>query len=1203
MNITNWQITTVKGSIDYWEVTVYYASAGGRAQIRAFFNGLFTGNEENYISINGKNYLYHDFEAISSTEAVLLLRRSFLDYDDIPCFIDWSTWTFSFPGVWTANSPDNAIAIGNKNFYTQGPFDLDDAPTSWALVAGFCSDTETTFSFKVEPTDAGSFGNYLKEELIRSLFNINNYVIINGKQYKITAAPTDVSNGQGIITVYKEEFSTQALCEDISSVAIVSNTDYVLIDQKDIFKEIILDEAIPTVDLKILYDFKSFNKDGTLKSISPTPSQDYSGHIVGSKSEFLGVAVEQYTLGVSGTGFFRSGLHGYTPDPEVSSIAYNPLKNTLFIGEDDAGTLDNKYTERNLDGTWIRTIFSDLPHTEGLCYMTGEYFAIASEQGTPKIYYSSFADDVTRFELSEMETITLDTAWGTSKGLEGIAFDESNNCFYGAREGPYSSSDRGVYQIDFDGTTTKLFGPIGIGDFAGLHYDRGLENFFILSEQDQAVYQTNREGTILSQKSIGPMTRPEGITFTSGLERMYIAGEPCEGGYWDSNISGYGCFDRKRYVKISNAEDLNSDDFTMIFSCNKKDFNPSTLFSNFGGYTNPSSGFALGLNSAGRLYYQTYEKPFLGNPKYDEMPSIHTLMYHPARENIYCVIGQAERGRISLGRYDFIEDSFDFEDKLITSDYFKYSNTWYLGTGEATATDNYNYDGCMDYFMYFSSALTNTQADKLGAGIYSAISGTSPITRLTEGEITGYDQTFTGITGVIGYNGSLSGTREIVYSGVSITGNPIYGTVTATGEDNLFILGDKFTGLYIKPDPISPTYKKIREYEKFYNLDHKFTQIFSQDYIFSGENVSAITGLTTGASGFYFTGYEDVYTGAEVTGYLYSGYHYEPLTGDSFLQLIRGVEPVLVDTDKIFTYWYDSCSYINQRYNEDGSDDIVEYALKDWTNHEFVEDNFLWMHDYSQLAGFGFSKDLQRPAFYFPFSFEAYRLLQSGKLNLFFNGVAQHQGRLRQLDTDDSLAKNTLITLDGDYSLVPADSQNFINDFFSGNTTGLSFKSSQINQDYVLFDFNQEGRRQRTVITDSSQWSDPATLGITGSDAQVFLNGIKLLSGVDYTVTADNYVSAISPVDEITGTLTTYPEFDEDEFNIQTGSGLYDIKGQFMGTSMFYLNGVRQDSSQFLYWPSGMSLITGVDHIVSGPLSTLYYKPYNPSFLSPNNSS
>ena len=80
MNISNWKITQVEGLAEKWKVTAYYASAGSESAIRNFFNNLFTGNQQNYLLLNSKSYLYSHFEVKSSTEVELYVYRNFLDY-------------------------------------------------------------------------------------------------------------------------------------------------------------------------------------------------------------------------------------------------------------------------------------------------------------------------------------------------------------------------------------------------------------------------------------------------------------------------------------------------------------------------------------------------------------------------------------------------------------------------------------------------------------------------------------------------------------------------------------------------------------------------------------------------------------------------------------------------------------------------------------------------------------------------------------------------------------------------------------------------------------------------------------------------------------------------------------------------------------------------------------------------------------------
>jgi uncharacterized protein YjiK len=1164
MTISNWKISTVTNVGKRWKITATDGSSPSESAARDFFNGLFGGNSTNYLSLNALDYKYINFKIQSATSVDLFVHMDDKDYDWFPSFLSWSDWTFDGVDVWTAALGTDTIAIGTGTPITAGPFDGNDF--QWSADSN-CVIGEDTTTVGIYESGGASIDDAIKHSIILSLFNVNSYIVFDGVRYQIAAAPT-VSAGEGILTLYNQVGNSPCSANTVSPILKGGYMEPV--GSNNVFQEIFNQNSIPSENLKIFYDFKSFTTNPHVQSIAPVSEGTWSGEIFGNAQEFLGFNLDQYQFTASGTGFFKSGLAGYSPAPEVSAVTYNPLKDTLFINEDDANTTDNQYTERNLDGTWIRTITSNIQDSEGMCYMTGKYFAIASEQNTAKIYYGKIDDSVTNLDTASMETITLDTSWGVSKGLEGIAFDNPNECFYGAREGPYSSSDRGVYQIDFDGTTTKLFGPIGITDFAGLHYDPGLENFFILSEQDQIVYQTTSAGTIISQKSIGPMKQPEGITFTSGMERMYIAGEPCEGGYWILNLSGYGCFDREKYIKIANADELYSPNWTMMFAGTRKDNKPSTIFSNFGGYTNPTSGFALGFNSANRLYFHNYE---------NLRPNIYTHLSHNANENIFCVIGQSDS--IQVGRYDLGIKGFDFEETSINSDFFRQSDDWYLGTGTAVGIDNYNYDGCLDYFLYFDRSLGVEQANIIASGMYSAITGVAPITRVLPGVVTGYRETITGVTGVIGYDSQLSGQRETIYNGYAVTGKVLMGNVTTTGVSNLYITGDNYTGLYIKPDtwpPGSTTYKELRSYPNFYTGNHSFLQKFNQEYLFSGVDVLSITGMQTGLSGYRYTGYENVYTGAPVTGYLYSGYDYDPLTGDPTVMVLKPSGNAFIPTTKIYNYFFDAVSYLGLRGNTNGSGDAVDYSY--W-NHDTSAPSWInlgWTFNYNENAAFGFSTARQKGSFFL-------KDAQSGQINLYFNGVSQDQG---QLQTNvDSLYNTSYTTISGDYSLVPELYQDVVND----DATGFSgFGTTSRGQDQVLYDISQPlTNRQRTGISNPSQWASPSALGISGDNVQAFLNGIKIYSGVDYT-SVGGYLSATGPITNVTGYLSTFPALATGDWLNQTGVNLYDITGIFISENIYYLNGVRQPTQQFLLYPSGVSLITGVNHLLEGPLDLLYYR-------------
>ena len=617
----------------------------------------------------------------------------------------------------------------------------------------------------------------------------------------------------------------------------------------------------------------------------------------------------------------------------------------------------------------------------------------------------------------------------------------------------------------------------------------------------------------------------------------------------------------------------------MMFAGTRKDNKPSTIFSNFGGYTNPTSGFALGFNSANRLYFHNYE---------NLRPNIYTHLSHNANENIFCVIGQSDS--IQVGRYDLGIKGFDFEETSIDPDFFRQSDDWYLGTGTAIGIDNYNYDGCLDYFLYFDRSLGVEDANSIASGMYSAITGVEAVTRIVPGAIIGYTETLTGVTGVIGYDSNLSGQRETVYNGYAVTGKNLMGNVTTTGISNLYITGDNYTGFYIKPDtwpPGTTTYKELRSYTGFYSGNHAFLQKFNQEYLFSGVDVLSITGMQTGLSGYKYTGYENVYTGAPVTGYLYSGHEYTPIKGDPTVVILEPATNTLIPTTKIYNYFFDAVTYLGLRGNPNGSGDALDYSY--WKHNTSTPSwiDLGWAHNYNEDAEFGDAAWRTRGAF-------TLENAQSGQINLYFNGISQDQGQL-QINTD-SLYNETYTTISGDYSLMPVQAANGgsygdYQDRVNDTATGLSsFGTWKERQDQVLYDISQPLiNRQRTGINSTSQWASPTALGISGDNIQAFLNGVKLYSGVDY-ISVGGYLSATGPITNVTGYLSTFPALATGTWLNQTGVNLYDITGIFIGENIYYLNGVRQPPDQFILYPSGVSLITGVNHPLEGPLNLLYYK-------------
>jgi len=176
------------------------------------------------------------------------------------------------------------------------------------------------------------------------------------------------------------------------------------------------------------------------------------------------------------------------------------------------------------------------------------------------------------------------------------------------------------------------------------------------------------------------------------------------------------------------------------------------------------------------------------------------------------------------------------------------------------------------------------------------------------------------------------------------------------------------------------------------------------------------------------------------------------------------------------------------------------------------------------------------------------------------NGVAQHQGALDV--TQNDYYENIYNTLSGDYSLIDSI---IVND--------SNFQTISRGEDDVIYDNMQASTlRQFTGITNTNQWVDARALGVSGDGVQVFINGQKIYSGshLDYVV-KEGFVSGQNYVTGITGDLSTYPDYSE--LISTTGEGVYDITGKFLLSNVYYMNGIRQSTSNFLVYPTGVSLI------------------------------
>lgn len=151
-----------------------------------------------------------------------------------------------------------------------------------------------------------------------------------------------------------------------------------------------------------------------------------------------------------------------------------------------------------------------------------------------------------------------------------------------------------------------------------------------------------------------------------------------------------------------------------------------------------------------------------------------------------------------------------------------------------------------------------------------------------------------------------------------------------------------------------------------------------------------------------------------------------------------------------------------------------------------------------------------------------------------------------------TIANVDIINNSGDFFLSGVSLRNE-----NGFTDFIDYKTNRLK-----FDFTSSGEHK---FYQSDIHSDLIT-GFSGqaqnvSDKNIFLNGLKLVSGENYQLDSNSNFEWIDADNEITGILFTMPKQNDIHF-----SGQYDILGVKFnkGTTVSYLNGQRFDEGDFL---------------------------------------
>ena len=590
------------------------------------------------------------------------------------------------------------------------------------------------------------------------------------------------------------------------------------------------------------------------------------------------------------------------------------------------------------------------------------------------------------------------------------------------------------------------------------------------------------------------------------------------------SVSGSGYFN-DNHIRINDSSGLFSTACSFVFSQQKVDNSAGTIFSNYSG----GSGFEFGINNANKLYFKS---------NYLTIPYIKTLNNIPSEKNVYAVT--LNGSSLNLARYIPYTNTLDAEEFAIQPISITDTKNWIIGSGE------YGYKGYLDNFIYASQFLPRAKIRALGRA-FSKEAYLKPATIETlSGAITGYEKIFSGISGQVGsltgVTGYLTGSGAFSYE----SGIPLTGCVEESGA------------VYIPFGTSSYSYP----YEY---LSRRFYETVCMGVSGSQSSYSGAT--------YFFDGSSGVFEGK--TGYCSAG-NFFGITGFDVVTLsgsFTGTTPLIGVTGDISGVIRQNVTLSGLRapnvtytgtapYVDFSGQSIKSFYPNSYVYTEnrqpkyFVESIGLNSGDYINKKTRGALAPSSKITFMLDSSYNP------NGLNIAFNGISLLSGRSSAIRNQVNQME---VTVDQGY-------------FITGKMelfAGLPITR----KDEAIYDIQQlePGKRTHLIITGTGQYTEAPFSEINITGTQVFFNGVKIYSGVDYHE-RDGAFLPTGDLLEITGTYFTYPDY-AGIVGVTTGEGLggyFDLESSkpfVPNAHVFYINGIRQDPAVFIEHSSGVDLL------------------------------
>lgn len=1154
MSLSNWSVKNIESNGLAYEIYVHNSAGTSKTgSTRELYDSF--GLTDKLVKINSGSRQFLEISPIGDgiKDYYIYARRVDSDSYYYNPFISWDNWTLTTSG-WNTNNLNDDLEV-EIGYEVSNENDNAKIPIKWAISGDPLSWSASEKTGIVSITGAGIDGFTLNQihnnAFVESFFNSGQYLYISGQEAKITNRSTFDLNGS---TGYGNIYLTNAYIDPTGGNLIDIASQFSTLYENDSSLTVTAEEInYPLENIKLNYEFGAGSgyENGYIVSEAPSYIKTYSGSVVGPQS------ITGSTFGR--TEFARNGYINIENATGLSSTDFCFLIDCTKKDNQPATIFSNlgAYSQSDVSGFEI-----GINSTNHLYFKYHQdfqpYIYTLSKAGAQRnIYYISAQDD--RLQLGKFD------------------FDKNNfdlNEFFikpnFLRQSNHWKIGTGEYNFSGYINSLMYINPFFQG---GNHVEKFAQSF------NQSVFRSAALYDILPGQITGYeeyATPNTGIIGYTGALSGYVTGI-----YTGSQITGTG-IDTTLYLKSKNGLYTSGDNFSGRYIHN--------VLINFD------------LDSSGTGFYEVS----------DTNQRLSSLAWWEDRKTILAiededgVVSEFNRNRklvrsitgnihdaegichMSGNTFAFLEEADPLN-----------SNSGAIYYGEITNSTTSINTGVLTKIPLAIDGTNNTGVEGItfdtGRNCFYVVKEKSPAS-LYKVELDGT------LTNYPAFNNLMSDYSDLHYD---------------HNTDSLYILSDEDQKIiqtsmsadtwyekdisYIsKPEGIAISSDLEKMYicsdntgqaGAFYTANQKNTKqygfsyqttgftsgefnqnVFIYDDLYdTGINLSITTGFITGEEEFTYTGIDPVYIYSGITGYDgTTGYTYSNLTGDHISFLTRQIENKFIkNSDKYIEYLYDSI----MPYGRFASGDMVEVVYpKLYPNIEYYGSGYgvsgldisREAPDYGKLdinGRYGVNSTFGRPGFFIDINdFD-------GSERVYLNGVIQKPGVIKYR-TNASYEQEPYID-EGDYAISGIE--------ILGSGSGFLYINNPYNE-RMFIDFDQPTGTsgvvsQRAIVTSKSDYEDYVTLGISGIYNNIFLNGQKLYSGIDYIVTGDHYFFATGGTEDLTGNIYTTPK--NPLLNYVTGNKPFIQNGLFNEDNFAYLNGIRAEDIQIKLFSQEASLFQG----------------------------